>query len=126
MGDRQRTCGAGACRAEQKRRAQGAWSSRNPTYWTELRLDEQVAAVKAGKGAPPCNPPPSLLRQLPQDYIEAAVGVEGLVLVTWLVRRAGGLVNREVAPNGERMATVASHRQPTSICPFDLLQSVRQ
>lgn len=40
--NRQKTCGATLCKQEHKRRSQAKWSERNPTYWAERRLQEQL------------------------------------------------------------------------------------
>lgn len=93
VGERQRTCGP-ACRREQKRRTQAAWSERNPGYWGARRLRAQEARVTARKEAKkpeiPARRPPDALRSIPTEIVQDAIGVKGFVLIQFIVR----LMNR--------------------------------
>ena len=86
VGWRQKTCGAESCRKEQKRRRQADWSKRNADYWTERRLREQAERVKKGRGASVIRPPPRELGRLPIDFAQAAIGAQGLVIVSFCAR----------------------------------------
>jgi len=91
VGARQRTCGAAACRREQKRRSQASWSSRNPGYWTERRLRasaERLSApggLRRGDGAL-FRGPPSFLREIPSSLAQDAMSTQVLVLIAYLLR----------------------------------------
>lgn len=84
VGDRQRTCGDPTCRREQKRRTQGAWSARNPAYWTERRLRAQAERL-ATEGAP-LRGPPAALREIPLDFAQDAMSAEALVIIVLFAR----------------------------------------
>ena len=83
---RQKTCGRAACRAEQKRRKQAAWAAANPGYWAERRLRAQAEELRSAARGPPVRPPPAELAELPADYVQESLGVEGLVIVAHAVR----------------------------------------
>lgn len=86
----QRTCLKPECRAEQRRRSQASWSRRNPGYWAENRLGEQVSRLEAGQGSasrkPVVRPPPAELAEIPPVFVQEAMGVKGYVITVFLVR----------------------------------------
>ena len=45
LGVRQRTCGAPDCQTKRRRKLQRQWRERNPAYFTERRLGEQLAGA---------------------------------------------------------------------------------
>lgn len=86
----QRTCLKPECRAEQRRRSQASWSRRNPGYWTENRLGEQVSRLENGHGSAPrkpvVRPPPAELAEIPAVFVQEAMGMKGYVITVFLVR----------------------------------------
>jgi hypothetical protein len=101
VGGRQRTCGADACRAEQRRRTQAQWAGRNPDYWAARRLRAQAERLQDGGAAqdattpaavappePRVHPPPAAMARVPWDMVQDAFGPQGLVLIAFLVRLA--------------------------------------
>jgi hypothetical protein len=103
-GDRQRTCSAGPCQAERRRRAVAAWRGRHPDYDRDDRLRRrlQVAPGVEAVGADP-------LARLDWAAARNAVGLEvavvieetGRLLATWTrnaVTRQGPAPARESRP----------------------------
>ena len=100
----QRTCGAEACRKEQRQRTQAAWRSQNRGYGADWRLRRQALALeraakerdeaqKAGRPLPveadwgPAVPPgPGILAEVPWAFAKDAIGAQGAVLIEFLVR----------------------------------------
>ena len=82
---RQRTCGAKACQRALRARTQADWRRRNPDYWAERRLREQMARMEAG-GDPPIRPPPALLRRIPVDLVQDEIGLKQFVIIVFLAR----------------------------------------
>ena len=82
-----KTCGHPSCKAEQKRRNQAAWSKKNPSYWTERRLEKQLQqnvlqtldGIRKTDGQPGYN-------QIPLIQMQEAIGKEHLVIVLFLIR----------------------------------------
>lgn len=84
VGSRQRTCGK-KCRKVRKKKTQEAWSKRNPTYWTERRLRQQVEKLADNSMVRPTGAPPEL-SGLPVDWVQAEIGAEVLVIILFLAR----------------------------------------
>lgn len=72
VGDRQRTCGAGACREEQRRKTQEGWRTRNPEYALARRITQRAADPRS---APMRVPAP--LSRLPWDIAKDEFGAQG-------------------------------------------------
>lgn len=96
---RQRTCGSEACRRSLKARTQAEWARRNPDYWAERRLREQLARVEAGE-APTARPPPRLVEQIPLDLVQDEIGAKAIVIILLLARLLQRSAQDEIARQG--------------------------
>ena len=115
LGDRQKTCGHEACKAERKRRVQAEWARKNADYWTERRLREQAARLESGDSKPANKPPPSGLQKLPVSYIKDEIGAPALAILTFLARlldRTAQVSIRRQAIDLERKLNRDLHRTP--------------
>jgi hypothetical protein len=69
-----------------KRKTQRVWAKANPDYLPARRLQQQLErAATSGDGAP-ISPPPAHFGQIPADVVNAALGVEAFVVMTFLLR----------------------------------------
>jgi len=86
LGSRQVTCAKPACRKARKRKTQRAWAKANPDYLPARRLQQQLDQAAASDDGPSARPPPAHFGAIPADVVNASLGAETLVVMTFLLR----------------------------------------
>jgi hypothetical protein len=99
VGRRQRTCGSPACRRRRKQRTQRQWTKRNPEYWAERRLRDQIERLEklraAGKSVK-LHAPPRELSAVPVALAQAEIAPEVLVFFVFFSRLAHRAAQAEI------------------------------
>ena len=78
VGQRQRTCGRPECKAKQKLRTQAEWSDRNPSYWAERRLGQQLEQARQGDLGGVLRGPPAQMARTPVEAAQEAICIEAV------------------------------------------------
>jgi hypothetical protein len=86
VGMRQRTCGRPECKSKQKQRTQAEWSRRNPSYWAERRLGQQLDQARQGDLGGVLRGPPAQMARTPVETAQEAIGIEAVVIVAFISR----------------------------------------
>jgi len=113
LGARQRTCGKSECRKARKRETQRVWAKANPDYLPGRRLQQQLERAAASADGAPISPPPAHFGQIPADVVNAALGVEALVVMSFLLRLQHRAMNASMrAKLSERKNESSRHGLP--------------
>jgi hypothetical protein len=90
LGDRQKTCGADACKRQWHTAKCAEWNRRNRSYFKEIYLRRQLeaASTDATESSLPSPRParsPSLLG-IPQEVVQEVMGTQQSVIIEHIVR----------------------------------------
>jgi len=87
VGERQKTCGRPECRESHRARTQRKWRRRNPDYWAERRLRQQVEQLDSGAGESALSrSPPALMSKVPWEYAQDVIGAQSTVFIAFILR----------------------------------------
>ena len=95
LGDRQKTCGADACKRQWHTAKCAEWNRQNRPYFKEIYLRsclEAAASPDAAEPSPPSFPrPPAPARgpsplHFPQEVIQEVMGAQQCVIIEYIVR----------------------------------------
>ena len=82
----QRTCGSGSCQHEQKLRTDAKWREKHPDYFVGRRLQARREELEKGGDGAAVRGPPAEMRRVPPDMAQEAFGVQGVVIIEFVVR----------------------------------------
>ena len=94
LGDRQKTCGADACKQQWHTAKCAEWNRQNRTYFKEIYLRTRLEPLSNDAAGPPSSPSssratpvrgPSPL-QLPRETVQEVMGPQQRVIVEYIVR----------------------------------------
>jgi hypothetical protein len=92
LGDRQKTCGADACKRQWHTAKCAEWNRQNHAYFKEIYLRSRLEAASsyAAESSPPPRPPtpvraPSPLH-IPQEVVQEVMGAQQAVIIEYIVR----------------------------------------
>jgi hypothetical protein len=94
LGDRQKTCGADACKRQWHTAKCAEWNRQNRPYFKEIYLRSRLEAASpdVSEPSPPLSPrPPAPARGLsplhfPQEVIQEVMGAQQCVIIEYIVR----------------------------------------
>lgn len=98
LGDRQKSCGAPACRRQWHTKKCAEWNRKNRAVFQESYLNRKLESLRAGIAEPPRAPPPAPPSPpaSPPDYpkrvFQEVIGGQQLIIIEYLLR----LLKRDV------------------------------